>query len=549
MSHGQNAPVSAGTRGFGSRTPSANGSPMASANLCGESPGRGGGDGEPASRRRLLEDQLPIETNPYSSRGSRAGADAARLQPRVQDESDPAQDISDEEEDEGRTLDRWNPAWSEGARISRDTQGNEIVLATPDGSVEEDPEALGGGDETQLGEGNEEEEEAALANVPAVAPPPFDSSAAAAAAAATTSSTGSSRVLLKHVERWADIPHEDGAILHVMLNIINGHGSRVYIRPGMHARAAKGEKMDGSVNVQFFCQKLATVNANLQHNGQDFTFGLNKGTAARTVFNKVKTMARQEMNAQMLAQNTGGGAELADNPNQWADGKEPRHTTNGALFPHARPDDDADGLLTLALNALAYEWDAYAAAEKAHEDSLKEKAKDKAKKRKPEPVAPAGGYKNSRLKSGQAARNECLDGVNDDEGGGGPGADEEVESGAAADGAPQSRPRSIPGSSKGATKKTAPKTEDTRGLRATGRSLDTQGSGGGGSKDDPLNALISVVTENMKNDGFKPILDQVANDMRTKNLANKMTLDLNMRRNAQELGVSLEEYKAHLESL
>jgi len=64
-----------------------------------------------------------------------------------------------------------------------------------------------------------------------------------------------------------------------------------------------------------------------------------------------------------------------------------------------------------------------------------------------------------------------------------------------------------------------------------------------------LNALISVVTENMKNDGFKPILDQVANDMRTKNLANKMTLDLNMRRNAQELGVSLEEYKAHLESL
>jgi hypothetical protein len=40
----------------------------------------------------------------------------------------------------------------------------------------------------------------------------------------------------------------------------------------------------------------------------------------------------------------------------------------------------------------------------------------------------------------------------------------------------------------------------------------------------------------MKNDGFKPILDQVANDMRTKNLANKMTLDLNMRRNAEELG-------------
>jgi hypothetical protein len=94
----------------------------------------------------------------------------------VQDESDPAQDISDEEEDEGRTLDRWNPAWSEGARISRDTQGNEIVLATPDGSVEEDPEALGGGDETQLGEGNEEEEEAAHANIPAVAPQPYNPS-------------------------------------------------------------------------------------------------------------------------------------------------------------------------------------------------------------------------------------------------------------------------------------------------------------------------------------------------------------------------------------
>ena len=548
MSHGQNAPVSAGTRGFGSRTPSANGSPMASANLCGESPGRGGGDGEPASRRRLLEEQLPIETNPYVSRGSRAGADAARLQPRVQDESDPAQDIFDEEEDEGRTLDPNNPVWS--GRVCVDTQGNELVLATPSPPpVGDGLEALGAGDETQLGDYNDEEEDAAFANIPAVAPPPFDSAAAASAAATASAASGSRRVLLKDVHQWADIPHEDGAILHVMLNIINGHGPRVYTRPGMHARAAKGEKMDGTVNVQFFCQKLATVNANLQHNGQGFTFGLNKGTAARTVFNKVKTMARQEMNAQMLAQNTGGGAELADNPNQWADGKEPRHTTNGALFPHARPDDDADGLLTLALNALAYEWDAYAAAEKAHEDSLKEKAKDKAKKRKPEPVAPAGGYKNSRLKSGQAARNECLDGVNDDEGGGGPGADEEEESGAAADSAPQSRPRSIPGSSKGATKKTAPKTEDTRGLRATGRSLDTQGSGGGGSKDDPLNALISVVTENMKNDGFKPILDQVANDMRTKNLANKMTLDLNMRRNAQELGVSLEEYKAHLESL
>ena len=111
MPYDPNRPVSAGTRGFGSRTPSANGSPMASANLCGESPGRGGGDGEPASRRRLLEEQLPIETNPYVSRGSRAGADAARLQPRVQDESDPAQDVSVDEEDEGRTLDPHNPAF------------------------------------------------------------------------------------------------------------------------------------------------------------------------------------------------------------------------------------------------------------------------------------------------------------------------------------------------------------------------------------------------------------------------------------------------------
>jgi hypothetical protein len=236
--------------------------------------------------------------------------------------------------------------------------------------------------------------------------------------------------------------------------------------------------MDGSVNVAFFCQKLATVNANLQHNGQGFTFGLTNGAAARTVFNKVKTMARQEMCLQMLAQDTGGGAELADNPNEWPDAKEPRHTANGALWPHARRDADADGLLTLAVNALAYEWDAYAAAEKAHEDSLKEKAR--AKKRKTEPVAPAGGNKNNRLKAGQAARTDCLDVAN--EGGGGPGADEEEESGAAADGAPQSGPRLIPGSTKGATKKTASKTLDTRGLRATGRSLDTQGSGGGGSK-------------------------------------------------------------------
>jgi hypothetical protein len=174
-------------------------------------------------------------------------------------------------------------AWSEGGRISRDTQGNEVVLATPSPPPLGDGlEALGAGDETQLGDYYEEEEDAAVANIPAMAPPPFDSSAAASAAA-TTSSTGSSRVLLKHVERWADIPHEDGAILHVMLNIINGHGPRVYTKPGMHARAAKGEKMDGTVNVQFFCQKLATVNANLHHNGQDFTFGLNKGTAARTV--------------------------------------------------------------------------------------------------------------------------------------------------------------------------------------------------------------------------------------------------------------------------
>jgi hypothetical protein len=128
MSYGQNRPVSAGTRGFGSRTPSANGSPMASVDLCGESPGRGGGDGEPASRtRRLLEAQLPIETNPYVSRGSRAGADAALLQP----QSDPAQEGSDDEEDEGRTMDPHNPVWSEGGRISRDTQGNEFVLATP----------------------------------------------------------------------------------------------------------------------------------------------------------------------------------------------------------------------------------------------------------------------------------------------------------------------------------------------------------------------------------------------------------------------------------
>jgi hypothetical protein len=130
----------------------------------------------------------------------------------------------------------------------------------------------------------------------------------------------------------------------------------------MHARAAKGEKMDGSVNVHFFCQKLATVNANLQHNGQGFTFGVQIGATARTVFNKVKTVARQEMCVQMLDQPTGGGAELADNPNEWPDAKEPCHTANGALWPHARRDDDADGLFTLAVNALAYEWDAYAAA-------------------------------------------------------------------------------------------------------------------------------------------------------------------------------------------
>jgi hypothetical protein len=334
-----------------------------------------------------------------------------------------------------------------------------------------------------------------------------------------------------------------------MFNIINGHGSRVYTRPGMHARAAQGEKMDGSVNVQFFCQKLATVNANPQHNGQGFTFSLTNGAAARTVFNKVKTMARQEMCVQMLAQDTGGGAELADNPNEWPDAKEPCHTANGALWPHARRDDDADGLFTLAVNALAYEWDAYAAAEKAHEDTLQEKAR--AKKRKTEQVAPAGGNKNNRLKAGQAARTDCLDVANEDEGGGGPGrhTNEEEEPGAAADGAPQSGPRLIPGSTKGATKKTASKTQDTRGLQATGRSLDTQGSGGGGSKDDPVNALISVVTDNMKNDGFKPILDQVAVDMRVKCLANKMDLDVSMRRNAEALGMSLQDYKAHLESL
>jgi hypothetical protein len=197
-----------------------------------------------------------------------------------------------------------------------------ISVVPVDGSVEEDPEALGGGDETQLGDYNEEEEDAA---VQPVAPPPFDSSAAASTAATASAASGSRRVLLKDVHQWADIPHEDGAILHVMLNIINGHGSRVYTRPGIHARAAKGDKMDGSVNVAFFCQKLATVNANLQHNGQVFTFGLQNGAAARTVLNKVKTMARQEMTAQMLAQDTGGGAELADNPNEWPDAKEPRH--------------------------------------------------------------------------------------------------------------------------------------------------------------------------------------------------------------------------------
>jgi hypothetical protein len=45
-----------------------------------------------------------------------------------------------------------DPVWSEGGRISRDTQGNEVVLATPSPPLGEDgPETLG--DDTQLGEG------------------------------------------------------------------------------------------------------------------------------------------------------------------------------------------------------------------------------------------------------------------------------------------------------------------------------------------------------------------------------------------------------------